>query len=70
MAVSITRQSRMNTGLGGLWLVSLNMLLASESFIYIYAYMCVYIHIYTHTHNVKYIFHRDMFLKVKKKKKD
>lgn len=31
--------------------------------------MCVYIHIYTHTHNVKYIFHRDMFLKVKKKKK-
>ena len=59
----------MNTGLGGLWLVSLIMLLASEIFIYIYAYIFVYIHIYTNTHNVKYIFHRDMFLKVKKKKR-
>lgn len=54
----------MSTGLGCLWLVSLNMFLTTENFIYIYTYMCVYI--YIHTYNVKYIFHRDMLLKEKK----
>lgn len=53
----------MNTGLVGLWLVSLNMFLTTENFIYIVPiYMCVYMHIYTCTH-VKYIFHRDVLLK-------
>lgn len=60
-------QSWMNTGLVGLWLVSLNMFLTTENFIYIYTYLyvCMYIHIYTYTH-VKYIFHRDVLLKEKR----
>lgn len=54
----------MNTGLVGLWLVSFNMFLTTENFIYIYTYLyvCMYMHIYTYTH-VKYIFHRDVLLK-------
>lgn len=41
------------------------MFLTTEFYIHIYLYVCI--HTYIYTYNVKYVFHRDMLLKEKKK---
>lgn len=47
---SIKYQSWINTGLGGLWLVSLNVSNHREFYIHIYLSICVYTFIYVYTH--------------------